>query len=235
MQRIVFGLLCALALLPGCATLDGGTAGDAVLAEAPGYRVGDRWVYRVTSGWRMPLDWEETQTVTAVDAGGATVAVAVRGPRISLDRVERWTGPGLVAQGALFDIETRRFREPLVRYRFPLRAGARWNQFVDNYNEFLDREGVINRYVRVAGVERVTTPAGTFEAVRMQVFMRLDDGEFWRWPTDCTYTIWYAPAAKATVREVRRADYLERGNGMEAGRLPAQDARIELVSFTPGA
>jgi hypothetical protein len=82
----------------------------------------------------------------------------------------------------------------------------------------------------------VTTPAGTFDAVRLLVIMRLDDEEFWRWPTDCTYTVWYAPAAKASVREVKRADYLERASGPDAkARLPSQNALVELVSFTPGA
>ena len=33
---------------------------------------------------------------------------------------------------------------------------------------------------------------------------------------------------------MRRADYLEKGGGLSIGRLPAQNAQIELVSFTPG-
>jgi hypothetical protein len=137
-------------------------------------------------------------------------------------------------QGALFDVETRRFREPLQRYRFPLQPRATWNQFVTNFNEQTNREGVINHYVRVRGFDRVTTPAGTFDAIRMDVIMRLDDEEFWRWPTDCTYTVWYASAVKASVREVRRCDYMEKGGGAEVMRLPTQNSAIELVSFTPG-
>jgi hypothetical protein len=65
--------------------------------------------------------------------------------------------------------------------------------------------------------------------------MRLDDEEFWRWPTDCTYTIWYAPAVRGAVRERKRADYLEKSGGPDAGgRLPAQNTTVELLSFTPG-
>jgi hypothetical protein len=141
-----------------------------------------------------------------------------------------------VSQGSLFDIETRRFAQPVERYRFPLKPGSNWGQNVRNFNEHLGRDGWINRSVRVGGYERVTTPAGTFDAVRMTVYMRLDDEEFWRWPTDCVYQVWYAPAAKASVREVRRADYLEKGGGPDSGgRLPAQNSTVELVSFTPGA
>jgi hypothetical protein len=230
----------ALLAIAGCATpgtSDVAPSSQARAAvEAPQYRVGDRWVYRVRDGWRNPVVYEETQTVTSIAPDGVTVRVTMKGERVNGERIEKWSAPGLVVQGALFDIETRRFATPLERYRFPLQPGATWNQFVDNYNEFTDREGRINRYVRVAGFDRVTTPAGTFDAVRLLVIMRLDDEEFWRWPTDCTYTVWYAPAAKASVREVKRADYLERASGPDAkARLPSQNALVELVSFTPGA
>ena len=32
----------------------------------------------------------------------------------------------------------------------------------------------------VGGYEKITTPAGTFDAIRLKVFMRLDDETFWR-------------------------------------------------------
>ena len=228
----------AMSLLSACAGPQGpmaataGRSGPAV--ASPQFRVGDRWVYRIRDGFRAAQIYEETHVVTANGPDGVNVQVTVTGPVPTFTRVERWLDAGRVAQGSLFDIETRRFREPLERYRFPLQPGASWNQFVDNYNELTMREGRINRYVRVGGHERVTTPAGTFDAIRLDIVMRLDDDEFWRWPTDCTYTVWYAPAAKAAVREVRRAGYVEKGGGNSPGRLPAQNALIELVSFTAG-
>jgi hypothetical protein len=236
-RRLPVVLLAPLAALlaAACATHDPAVSGAtaAVVADAPQFRVGDQWVYRVREGFRNPVVFEETRTVTAVGAEGATVRVVARGPTLDAERVERWPAPGLVAQGALFDIETRRFASPLVRYRYPLAAGQAWNQNVANFNELTGRSGVINRRVRVAGYDRVTTPAGVFDAVRLEVFMRLDDEEFWRWPTTTTYTLWYAPAARATVRELKRASYVEKG-GPDVGELPAQNTIVELLSFTPG-
>jgi hypothetical protein len=228
------------AMLSACAGLDAPatltTARSGPAAESPQFRVGDRWVYRVSDGFRVKQIFEETHAVTAIGPDGIAVQVTITGPGPTVERVEKWLDAGRVTQGTLFDIETRRFHQPLERYRFPLQAGTTWNQFVDNYNELTMREGRINRYVRVGGYERVTTPAGTFDAIRLNVLMRLDDDEFWRWPTDCAYTVWYAPAVKATIREVKRADYLERGTGPDSGaRLPSQNALVELVSFTPGA
>jgi hypothetical protein len=236
--------LCAAAaaatllVLASCAgSLSPGVTGDPSLAvPAPIYRVGDRWIYRVRDGFSSPQIYEETHTVTSLGADGATVRVAIKGPKTDFERTERWAAAGKVSQGSLFDIETRRFREPLERYRFPLQPGASWSQFVDNYNELTQKEGRINHYVRVGGREPITTPAGTFDAIRLNVFMHLDDEEFWRTQTDCNYQVWYAPSVKGVVREVRRADYSHKPIGREGiGRLPAQYTIVELVSFTPGA
>ncbi|HEY3583293.1 MAG TPA: hypothetical protein VGL90_02820, partial [Casimicrobiaceae bacterium] len=143
--------------------------------------------------------------------------------------------PGLVGTGSLMDIETRRFATPLTRFRFPLAPGATWNQWVDNYNETTRREGQINRYVQVGGWERVGTPAGVFDAIRMRVLMRLDDEEFWRYPTMCNYVIWWAPAVGAPVREEKEAEYREKGDELDAGgAIRAQHTLLELITFAPG-
>jgi hypothetical protein len=69
----------------------------------------------------------------------------------------------------------------------------------------------------------------------MHVVMHLDDEEFWRYATQCNYTVWYAPAVRGVVRAERRAEYRERGGGFDfVGRIPTQNAVVELLSFTPG-
>jgi len=226
-------LAALLTLVAGCAG-PGGGAGSGPAVEAPTYRTGDRWVYRVQSGWANPLLFDETWTVTSIGPGGIEVSVVGKGQGIDERRTERWSAPGLVTQGSLMDSETRRFDTPLERYRFPLRSGERWSQRVGNFNEFTGRQGTISRTVQVLGFEKVTVPAGTFDAIRLQIFTTLDDEEFWRWPTRCTYEAWYSPAVRGIVRERKRASYLEKGGGLDSGALPAQNETIELVSFTPG-
>ena len=52
------GLLIATAIFAGCAGVGPmGAAGPA--ADAPTFRVGDRWVYRATDGFRVPVVWDE--------------------------------------------------------------------------------------------------------------------------------------------------------------------------------
>jgi hypothetical protein len=224
----------ALLALAGCAGLDS-PGGGGPPAEAPAFRVGDRWVYNAADGFRAPVRWEETREVIASGADGIVVRVTQRGPTVDSGRTERWTGPGRVAVGAVFDDETRHFTPALERYAFPLLPGKSWNQWLDNFNESTDTEGKFNRYVRAGDWERVTTPAGTFDAIRLRVLMRLDDEEFWRYPTECNYLLWYAPAVRGIVREEKDAQYLEKGDRRD-GAVPvrSQHAVLELASFTPG-
>ena len=173
--------------------------------------------------------------MTGIGADGITVRVTAQIGNLAVDRVEKWPAPGLVAQGALLDIETRRFATPLERWRFPLAPGASWNQWVDQVNETGGTRGMINYYVRVTGANRVVARAGTFDALRMSVIMRLDDEDAFRFATQVSNIVWYAPAVRATVREERRAEYREKGSGRESfANFPVQNEVAELVSFTPG-
>jgi hypothetical protein len=238
-RRLVFG---SAALIPlaagGCTSLGTGTvarADTAVVAEVPQYRVGDRWVYRVDQAFRNAPDYDETHEVISIGAEGITVRIVAQIGNLAVDRIEKWPAPGLVTQGTLLDVETRRFAVPLERFRFPLQAGAHWNQWVDQVNDTAGTQGRINRYVRVAGSDRVNTPAGSFDTLRMTVIMRLDDEDAFRYATECSDIVWYAPAARATVREERRAQYREKGSGRDAfAWIPVQNEVAELVSFTPG-
>ena len=232
MNRRSFLLATASAsVLAGCVSV-GGSAGPPV--PAPAYRVGDRWVYRAQDGFRDPVTWEETQEIVAVGPDGISARITQIGPTVDSVRTETWAAPGIVTVAAVFDNEIRRFAAPLKRYEFPLTPGEIWNQFVANFNETARRQGVINRYVKVGGWDRIATPAGEFDTLRLRVLMRLDDEEFWRYATDCNYEIWYAPAAGASVREVKRADYLERGDGQSMFRIRSQNAVLELVTYRRG-
>ena len=176
-RRVLAALGAAPLALAGCAT-DPGTSGGPVLAEAPAYRVGDRWTYLVDSQFRAVPDVDEVVEIVAVRADSIEARVTTKLSPADVTRTERWSAPGLVLQGALMDNETRRFREPLQRFRFPLAGGDRWNQWVDQVNDTQGTAGRINRFVSVRGLDRVTVPAGTFDAVRMNVVMLLDDDPF---------------------------------------------------------
>lgn len=202
---------------------------------APVFRVGDRWVYNARDGFRVPVTWTETHEVTAAAAGGIDVRVTLVGETINTARVERLLSPGIVASGAVFNHdETRDFTPAMERYRFPLTFGETWTQNLRNPNPANGLQTQINRFVRVGGYEQVTTPAGTFEAVRMRTLMSVDENNPFRWPFQCNYETWWAPAVGAMVREFKYATYRERGDGRDAIEIRAQNTTVELASWQRG-
>lgn len=232
MDRRTFLLAAGAAALPGCVIVGGA---DGAPAPAPVYRVGDRWVYRAQDGFRLPVTWDETHEVTAIDAQGITVRMTQKGPTVDNARTEQWLSPGLVSAGALFDNETRRFKTPLTRFQFPLTPRATWNQRIDNFNETTQQAGQISRFVQMGGWVKVQVPAGEFDAILMRVIMRLDDETFWRFATECNYEIWWSPAVGASVRESKMATYLDRSDTREPVRHRSQNAALELTSFRRGS
>jgi hypothetical protein len=219
-------------LLASCAAFGpGGDPGPA--ADAPKLRVGDRWVYRGTDGFRVPVVWDETHEITAIGPQNITVRVTLKGPTVDIERTETWAAPGVVLVGAVYQAETSRFDPALVRFQFPLTPGERWSQAIRNLDQPPGPFGPILRHVSIGGWDKVTTPAGTFAAIRMRIIMTMDDETFWRWPTECNFLVWYAPAVGATVLEQKRSHYREKG-GFDVSFVPGQNAVLELVSFTPG-
>ena len=231
--------LSATALLAACggtATIMGspsiaGASGPP--APAPTVRVGDRWVYNAVDGYRQKITWTETHEVTAIGADGIRVNVTLQGSNIDIARTEIWSAPGVVRSGSIYEAETDRFDPALVRYQYPLTNDASWSQQVRDLNKPPGPYGPIRFHARVGGYESVTTPAGTFDAIKIRYLIQLDDETFWRYPTQCDYVVWYAAAVGAMVREQKRSYYLEK-DVEAAPQVPGQRAVYELVSFTRG-
>jgi hypothetical protein len=221
------------AVLAGCAAPrgDAGVAGRS--AAPPQYRVGDRWDYGVADGFREPVVWNEVHEVTELGAQGLHVRVVVLRDGRLLEREELWSQPGLLLQGALLENETRQFDTPLRRFDFPLEPGKRWDERVRNYDVAQKHAGEISQTVVVEQWARVGTRAGTFDALRMRVVTRLDDGEFWRQPTQCSDVLWYAPDVRNVVRAERDAQYVQ-GTGASAALVRSRHAVVELLAFAAG-
>lgn len=219
--------------MSGCVSV-GGTAGPP--APAPVWRVGERWTYSARDGFRVPVTWTETHEVIAVAVGGIDVRVTLRGDTINTVRTERLSSPGMVVSGAVFNNdETRDFAPPLERYRFPLTFGATWTRNLRNLNTANGLQTQINRFVRVGGFEKVVTPAGTFDAILMRTLMSVDENNPFRWPFQCNYETWWAPAVGAMVRESKVATYRERGDSRDAIEIRAQNMTVELASWQRGS
>lgn len=217
----------------GCtvpAVSPGGDAGPP--AAAPTLKVGDRWVYSGKDGYRVAITWQETHEIAAMTADGITVKVTGQGSTGDFARTEAWTAPGVVRVGAVYESETERFDPALIRFKYPLTPGETWSQSIRDVDKPVGPYGPIQRQVTIGGYEKVTTPAGTFDALKMRIFMQLDDETFWRYPTQCNYLLWYAPAVGNWVRQEQRSYYRNKDINT-GGAVPGQNATIELVSYQP--
>ncbi|MGH8801873.1 MAG: TapB family protein, partial [Casimicrobiaceae bacterium] len=216
MHPVISRFVCAVALVASALGIDVASVQAATDAQAPvaapELRVGDRWVYHVIDGYRQKIEWDETHEIVAIDANAITVAVKAKGGGKETSRTEIWSAPGVVRSGAIFESETDRFDPPLIRYPFPMVVGSKWSQRVRNLDKPPGPYGPISYQAAVRGRESVTTPAGTFDALRVRYVMRLDDESLSQKATECDYLVWYAPSVGAMVREQKRSHSVQKSS-----------------------
>lgn len=188
------GAASAALLLPGCAIP---VAPVRPLNPATAPRKGDTWRYAYTSGWRNVPPQQVQVTCVEVGTGvrdRVTLVDSTIGDERSflgpLELVERPVVPGfalveLSPYLAAFD-GTDLAQNYAVRMP-PANWGTTWSGMA-----------------RSVGTEKIQTPAGTFDAVRVEMsgnrlFLRgqMDDAID---PVWLRATAWYAPSARRVVR-----------------------------------
>ena len=210
------------------------TGAHAQTAPAPVYKVGDRWVYNVKSGVGIsPITYQETREITAVSGGSVKITITGKtADGKDFTRVDEYSGPAALKYGAPCADEAYRFPTPLQRVTFPLGPGQRSSKWVDVIAEPGGTKGQVNYAVRTRSWDKQTVPAGSFDTIRVDSQMTLDDATPFRYATECNLSYWYSPTVRGTVREQRWAQYTQIGDIQ--GRMPVLSMHYELASFTPG-
>ncbi|MBT9597648.1 MAG: hypothetical protein IV094_16825 [Vitreoscilla sp.] len=198
----------ALSLLLLCAVLPVPVA--AQTADRPEIRVGDRWHFAMHWGDRstkVDLLWE----VTSV--GAERIEVAETTPANPTPR------PVLMTRELNVLESQRRKDSDLRQLSFPLAVGKSWT-FENDYK--LKDSGVSGHAsyeVKVVGYEKVKVPAGEFDAFKVDAVGRWSAAVAGQ--STATRVWWYAPAARAIVRDEWR-------------NPPYRPLTVfELESFTP--
>jgi hypothetical protein len=228
MRTIAFAVLAAFAWHTGAAM-----AAEPRSAPEPSFRVGDRWVYKVTDrNGRMKAESEEVREVTASGPEGITITTTRSKQSGVTSQTEVLAAPGLLRSGAVCAGETRSFAEPIQQLLYPLEPGKRWHKRFASVTEPGGKKGNVSYSTRVRGWEKIQAAGGTVDALRLLIVIRLDDSDAFRNETTCNFTVWYAPSVRGSVREQRDGGYTSKGTSPAPTRLI--DATYELVSFTPG-
>lgn len=229
-RRRVLGLLAGVPLLGAC-------GGPSVLREAglqpvppeglpsalpaPALRVGDEWGYRRRDAMTGLATGRTQLRVTAVDADGYVIAETADPGGTFPVRYDRNLNP-LRSRNVVF--------EPAYpRFAFPLAAGRAWRVEVRSSGVPAQRYATLIQRVSasVRGWERVTVPAGTFTALRVDLAIDWrDDDNAAAWGNSAE-SFWYAAEARNAVFH-HRVDFAQ-------GRLESNNSVTELESFSVGA
>jgi hypothetical protein len=184
-------------------------------------KVGDTWRYRYLSGWSQVASRDFTVRVTQVATNGIADTLSATG---YADQTHLWTGMLAFVVRSLGGFSVAEFSPYLLAftrvqtgqgwYNIPLPAGAApltpWKA-----------------QARVRGLDSVTVPAGTFDAVRVDLTAeRFGAGVS---PSadaaQLSSTAWYAPGVKRVVRFRHQTWTLT--------MLPIDNDGYELVEYKP--
>jgi hypothetical protein len=171
-------------------------AGAAEPIPAPTPAVGDSWTYQYTDVWKhLPGNLNRTE-VTAVDANGVQVAVKRAGTGALLSRSRFTPEMNPVERGKTH------FAPYYARFAFPLEPGKEWK--VDSTADNPDA-GKHWRYQvkgRAIGWEKITVPAGEFDAMRVEVISNYQGEEVGSrgGSGQSRETAWYAPSINNFVK-----------------------------------
>jgi hypothetical protein len=227
--RLPQWLLIPLLLAPVAALAQGGTPGVQRPQSftvggnvgRPDIRAGDRWSYRVTDKFTslvQSVSFEVTSvTENRIHARILQPSHEAAGLTGVWDR--DWNP---LVQG---QIEYKPFYPTL---QFPLEPGKRWR----GVGQWYDGSGVLKHDVtsQVTGWERVTVPAGTFDAVRIVVRGGISETEsinYYAQNGSISSVIWYAPAIGQIVKkEIDHRDQTARELGTLSERWELTEYRL---------
>ena len=219
MMRILLVLTLA-ALGYGCTTAQPYTPKDAQgPVSTPAAKVGDYWEYAVRDGYtRIPRGIYRYE-VTSADAERVVVALTTEGQQLdTLVYGAGWNGREL----PVTDLQRFRYEPSLPAYAYPLEPGKTWKSVVSSTDVATGKRYRTYVYGKVVGWERVTVPAGAFDALKVQRQVFAGNMEGHQTQEEITETDWYAPSVRRAVLTQTSSQHFDnsRGGGDGGGEYP---------------
>ena len=194
-RRMIVALICLLALAAPAL----GEPATAEEVAAPDIKLGDSWLFDRIDGFKNARVHSTVATVIAVDDqqikiewkrpddGTVTTETCNRG----LNRLVSENSAGTETVDPFYP-----------RYVFPLEVGKTWERTVAvTRSRRPERKIALSLSGKVVGRERITVPAGTFDALKVEVegFYNVSDTQK-KWTGRVAQALWYAPAVKHAVK-----------------------------------
>lgn len=191
-MQIKQSMITVLGVLVALATV---ASAQAQSTDKPDVHVGDRWYWQHTDGKANEKDVTTIEDVIEVNPDNLKVRARVKGRSGSaIFTYTRDWDP--------VDVGIARYDPMLQTLAFPLSVGKKWTSHADKQLFSNGKHGSFNLKAEVQAYEKVTVPAGTFDAYRVQVTVDATSNDEDANIGHTTETQWYAPEAKRYVKLV---------------------------------
>lgn len=241
-------LLGGLSLLPGwhrvalgpgaAAGLAGCAAGHAVPAPpggeplpAPALRIGDRWRYRRTNRYNGGVLGETTVEVVET---GASLRLSVDHGDGSPPLQERWAEPWQVLEEPFYDAPMV-FEAPVPVVPPGARPGQRLSTSTRYRSERASGPKRWTQRLHVTGWERVTVPAGTFDALRIERLIGFEHPDVFRFDPERSDVLWVSPRVGRWVAREWTGTFMPGSPVGRSGRAREDWIRWELTGWSGGS
>ena len=191
-------------LLAGCANQPLAPVPAAFSSAPPkSPAVGDTAVYRVVNRYNGIVLGELHLHVDKVERDRVVVAVTSTMPGAESPRVEIFTPEGnwlrhaLPSHNQMVDYD---FAPAYPAYAFPLDQGKSWSVRVTATDPATGRRNSVRVDGEVLGSERVVTPAGAFDTIKIRRRVYAGDWDGFLYETNIAEVDWYAPDLGRAVR-----------------------------------
>lgn len=175
-------------------------------ADAPAFVVGEKWTFKFENDLEPSKNSTYAQTVSNVESGRAIIN---NGSAI------------LDANANLVKLGSASYAPSDGKLRFPLRVGDSWaSSYAYRTGTW---EALGERQTTVVGVERIDTPAGSFDAFKLEQVVSWSAGGGNKREGRTRETDWFAPA----VGRIVKADFVD-----QATRAVPTTTHVELVEFS---
>jgi hypothetical protein len=175
---------------------------------------GDAYVYRVLNGYnsevRGTINYRVERSQLDLIEVAVTTAAAPGYPGLDSSRTEiyatngNWLRHALASHDQMRDFE---FTRPLPVYVPPADAGSSWSARVDALEPVSGRRNSVRVDGKIAGNERITVPAGTFDTIKIVRRTYVGDWDGFLRETQIEDTDWYAPALGRPVKSDSKSSW----------------------------
>lgn len=176
----------------GCALLTWLPA-HAAKVERPDVHPGDRWSWQHTNGIVNERDYTTIEDVVDVSDTEIKTRERVKGKAGSAIAV-------FTPEWNPVDVVTARYDPNLRDLSFPLEVGKKWDASADKMLFSNGKHGKFTIKGEVVAFEKVTVPAGAFDAYKISVHLDATGTDEDANIGNTVETIWYAPAVKRYVK-----------------------------------